>query len=239
MLSLTNVTKKFGDKIAVKDVSFTVNAGIIYSLIGPNGSGKTTIVKMIVGLMRPTNGSITIDGIDITKEPEKAKALIGYMPDEPMVWEKITGEEFLHLTGSFFGMSEKDRTARIQELLPIFSLQGMEKEYFGSYSRGSRQKFSIMAALLHKPKLLLIDEPMVGLDPTSADIAQNLFTSFANEGGAVLLVTHSLPVAQKLAHKIGILEKSVMVAEDTFSNLQTSAGLSATSTLEQVYQALT
>jgi ABC-2 type transport system ATP-binding protein len=155
------------------------------------------------------------------------------------VWEKITGEEFLHLTGSFFGMSESDRMARIKELLPIFSLEGMEKEYFGSYSRGSRQKFSILAGLMHKPKLLLIDEPMVGLDPKSAEIAKGLFSSFAKDGGAVLLVTHSLPVAQELSDTIGILEKSKMIAEDTFANLIVKASLPSDATLEDVYEKLT
>jgi ABC-2 type transport system ATP-binding protein len=238
MLQLSNISKEFGAKKAVQNVSFTAKSGEIYSLIGPNGSGKTTIVKMIAGLMRPTHGSITIDGIDIVKDPVKGKALIGYMPDEPQVWEKITGEEFLHLTGSLFGMSEKERTTQIQELLPVFHLEGMEKDYFGSYSRGSRQKFSILAGLLHNPKLLLIDEPMVGLDPTSTETAKKLFRNFAEKGGTVLLVTHALPVAEELSNTIGVLEQSTLIVGGTFAELQSKASLPASASLEEVYEKL-
>ena len=235
MLAVSHVHKKFGSKVALNGVSFTVEPGEVYALIGPNGSGKTTLIKLIVGLMHPNKGTVTVNGFDVSKNPEKTKAAIGYMPDEPQVWDKITGEEFLHLTGTFFGMTTKNRTKRIKQLLPLFKLQGTEKEYFGSYSRGSRQKFSILAALMHKPKLLLIDEPMVGLDPTSAEIAKQLFKEHAEAGGSVLLVTHTLSVAEAIADKVGILEQGELKKEGTVDELRRVAKVSSEASLEEVF----
>ncbi len=239
MLTVENFTKKFENKVAVDDVSFHINPGEIFSLIGPNSSGKTTIVKSIVGLLFPDQGSILVGGDDVVLSPIKTKGVIGYIPDEPTVWSGMTGEEFLHFVGALYEVEPEKRKTKINELLSLFSLQGIEKDYFENYSRGNKQKFSILAALLHEPKLLLIDEPIVGLDPESATIAKSAFVQFAKEGGAILLVTHTLSVAEEISTRIGLLQAGKLVATGTMSELRKESDLGAKAKLEEVYAALT
>lgn len=239
MLMVTNLVKKFDDVAAVNDVSFSIAPGEIFSLIGPNSSGKTTIVKSIAGLLRIDRGTITVGGHDVSKEPVESKSMIGYIPDEPSVWGSMTGEEFLHFVGALYGMSPADRIMKIKELLPLFNMSGTEKEEFQNYSRGNKQKFSILTALLHSPKLLLVDEPIVGLDPESSVVAKKLFHDFASAGGSVLLVTHTLPVAQEISARIGVLKGGTLLAVGTFDELRQLAGQDRGVTLEQVYVALT
>ncbi len=238
MLKIKNVYKKFNDKMAVKDISFSIKSGEILSLIGPNGSGKTTIIKMIAGLLQPTSGSLLVDGFNVVDEPEKAKMQIGYIPDEPSIWPFMTGEEFIYFTGALYNVPMEERQRYLPELLDKFKLSGIENEYFEDYSRGNKQKFSILSALAHRPKLLLIDEPIVGLDPLSAIKAKNEFIDFAKNGGSVLLVTHTLSVAQEISDRIGVLDKGVLVALDTFFGLCKLAGLAESSSLDDVYQKL-
>ncbi len=238
MLKVHNITKHFDTKIAVDGVSFEINSGEIFSLIGPNSSGKTTIVKSILGLLKPTSGTIEIDGHNIVKSPEQAKALTGYIPDEPTIYPYMTGEEFLYFTQALYNIPEKTRTKNLPNLLKTFNLGGVEKQYFEEYSRGNKQKFSITAAMSHNPKLLLIDEPIVGLDPTGAEIAKNLFVEYAKNGGAVLLVTHTLPVAEEISQRIGFLKNGKLVAVGTLAELKKQADLPKTATLEDVYKKL-
>jgi ABC-2 type transport system ATP-binding protein len=235
MLTIQNLTKYFGDTKAVDNVTFTINEGEIFSLIGPNSSGKTTLVKSIIGLLQPTSGSITVNGIDVTKEPEKTKSLVGYIPDEPSIWPYMTGEEFLRFTRALFGQKSD---GPLGELLDTFALRGLEGKYFEEYSRGNKQKFSILAATSHLPKLLLIDEPIVGLDPSGAEIAKKLFVDYAKAGGSILLVTHTLPVAEEISHRIGLLKNGTLVAVGTMSELRAKAELSQDATLEDVYKKL-
>jgi ABC-2 type transport system ATP-binding protein len=238
MLSISHLSKKFDTKIAVDDISLSIEDGKILSLIGPNGSGKTTIVKIIAGLLHPTSGTVSVDGHDVVTDPVGAKSLIGYMPDEPTVWGTMTGEEFLHFTGALFGVPYPARKARIAELLALLHLVGIEKEFFAQYSRGSRQKFSIMAALVHEPKLLLIDEPIVGLDPGSATIAKHAFKEFAVKGGSVLLVTHTLSAAEELSDTVGFLKDSRMIAFGTPAEMRSQANLPPQASLDDVYEKL-
>jgi len=238
MLHLDSLTKKFGDTIAVDGVSFDVKPGEIFSLIGPNGSGKTTIIKMITGLLRPTDGFVLVGGHNVADEPIETKKAIGYIPDEPSVWSSMTGEEFLHLSGAFFDIPEKEREKNIETLLSLFRLEDIRNSIFEDYSRGNKQKFTILAALLHKPKVLLVDEPIVGLDPTSAEIAKNIFSSFAKKGGSVLLATHTLSVAQEISHRVGVLKKGILVASGTLDELRARAGLPNTASLGDIYKAL-
>lgn len=238
MLKVNNLTKLFGKNRAVNDVSFTIEKGEVFSLIGPNSAGKSTLVKSIVGLLQPTSGTITVNDHNIVKNSEKAKADIGYIPDEPSIWSHMTGEEFLNFTQALYGVDEKTRTRAIPELLDIFNLRGVEKNYFEDFSRGNKQKFSILAAMSHSPKLLLIDEPIVGLDPTGAEIAKKMFVDYAKSGGAVLLVTHTLPVAEEISHRIGFLKNGSLVASGTLAELREKAGLPQDSTLEEVYKKL-
>ncbi|MDO8520523.1 MAG: ABC transporter ATP-binding protein [bacterium] len=239
MLHISNLMKKFGNKVAVDGVSFAIKPKEIFALIGPNSSGKTTIVKTIAGLLRSNEGAVLVGGNDVLMKPVETKSIIGYIPDEPTVWSGMTGEEFLHFSGALYGLPPHVRAKKIAELLPIFMLEGIEKEYFESYSRGNKQKFSILAALLHEPKLLLIDEPIVGLDPESAAVARAQFVLFAQKGGAVLLVTHTLSVAQEIATSIGVLRNGKLLSTGTLSELRTKAKLGQDATLDEVYTALT
>ncbi|HTY39967.1 MAG TPA: ABC transporter ATP-binding protein [Candidatus Paceibacterota bacterium] len=239
MLNVSKISKSFGEKAAVTNVSFAVEPGQIFALIGPNGAGKTTIVKLIAGLLHPTSGSVDIEGQDVVKAPLAAKSLIGYIPDEPVVWSGMTGEEFLHFVGALYGVPPAERAARIAELLRFFDLSGLEKDFFEDYSRGNKQKFVILSALLHRPKLLLVDEPIVGLDPTSADIAKNIFAEFANHGNMVVLVTHTLTVAEAIATHIGVLAGGLLKAAGTLDELRTRTKTGPTGSLEAIYHALT
>ena len=238
MLNVKKLTKIFGNKTALSEATLAVLPGEIYCLIGPNGSGKTTFIKIIAGLLQPTAGTVEIGGIDSTRDPKHAKSLIGYIPDEPAAWSSITGEEFLHIVGALYNVSEADRLSRIPQLLKIFNLEFIQQDFFEDYSRGNKQKFSILAALLHEPKLLLIDEPIVGLDPISAETAIREFQTFAKQGGSVIMVTHTLAVAERIATRIGFIEQSVLKASGTMSELRNKAGVSDNANLEEIYKAL-
>lgn len=240
MLRVNNLTKHFGSNKAVNEVSFEINKGEIFSLIGPNSSGKTTIVKTILGLLQPTKGTVAIDSHDVVKNPEKTKSVTGYIPDEPSIWPYMTGEEFLYFTQALF-RSEQDSNktpTSLSPLLSTFNLEGLEKRYFEEYSRGNKQKFSILAAMSHEPKLLLIDEPIVGLDPTGAEIAKKMFVEYAKKGGSVLLVTHTLAVAEEISDRIGFLKNGSLVASGTLQELRDKAGLPGSASLDDVYKKL-
>lgn len=239
MLKVKDLVKYFDDLAAVDAVSFEVKAGEIFSIIGPNGSGKTTIIKIIAGLIKPTEGTVEIDGYSIIENPVAAKSRIGYIPDDPIIWPGMTGEEFLHFTGALFGMKSALRQKEISELLKIFNLKGIEKKNFSDYSRGNKQKFAILAALLHQPKLLLIDEPIVGLDPLSAKIAQEQIKAQAEKGSAVLMATHTLNVAQKISSRIGVLNKGRLTNIGSMDELRKKAGLPESASLSDIYYSLT
>ena len=239
MLKVKNLTKKFGGLIAVDNLSLEIGAGEILACIGPNGSGKTTTVKMLTGLYLPTSGEIEIGGISLAENPEKAKAMIGYIPDEPFIYEKMSGREFLGFVGALYGMTREDSTTQAKKYLPLFpGLEEVIDGFVENYSRGNKQKLTIVAALIHRPALLLIDEPMVGLDPQSALAVKKLLKDFSHNGGAVFLCTHMLSVAEELAGRIGVLEKGKLIALGTLQELRAKAS-KPQGTLEEVYLALT
>lgn len=239
MLTISQLSKNFHGVVAVDGVSFEIQSGEIFSLIGPNSSGKTTIVKTITGLLAADGGSITVDGKDVAKDPKATKAVVGYVPDEPAVWSTMTGGEFLHFVGALYGILPDARAKKIAELLPVFSLNEVANERFEDYSRGNKQKFSLLAALLHSPKLLVIDEPIVGLDPESATIAKELMLDFAKQGGAVLLVTHTLSVAEEISTRIGVLKKGKLLHVGTLDELRAKANKHGDADLAELYAALT
>lgn len=236
MIDIKGVSKKFKEKTVVHTLDLSIKQGEFYALIGPNGAGKSTLIKLLAGLLQPTKGEILLDGINVVEEPKEAKALIGYIPDEPTVWDGMTGLEFMNFVGSLYGMSASEREKDIKKLLKIYNLAGTENQLYQDYSRGVRQKYSILAALLHNPKILLIDEPIVGLDPISIDITNNILDVFVKEGGTVLMVTHTLFVAQELATRIGIFEKGKLKIEGTYKELVDKAKLPAKTSLDDVYK---
>ena len=233
-IALERLTKRFGPLTAVQDLSIEVAPGQIYGLIGPNGSGKTTTVKMLAGLYRPTAGRIVIAGIDLAVSPECAKRRMGYVPDEPFLYDRLSGREFLHLFGELYGVPRVTRLARIERLLTVFPLAAVIDTQIGNYSRGNKQKLTIVAALLHEPRVLVIDEPIVGLDPESALTARELLRNFAADGGAVLVCTHTLAFAEAVCHRVGLLRAGVLVQEGDLETLRRRAGLPEVS-LEALY----
>jgi ABC-2 type transport system ATP-binding protein len=240
MLFIKDLSKQFGALKAVDDISLEVKDGEIFCIIGPNGAGKTTIIKTTVGLLAPDKGTITVDGKDVVLFPQATKSIIGYIPDDPSVWPGMTGEEFLHFVGTLFGVPEQERMDRVKKLLSIFELEGIEKNYFETYSRGNKQKFSILAALLHKPKLLLVDEPIVGLDPLSVRRVKDIFARLAKEEGvSIFIATHTLSFAQEIADQVGVMDHGRMIARGTVDELRAKAKLHNEATLEDIYLALT
>lgn len=239
MLEINDLTKKFTQNVALKDITININKGEIYSLIGPNGSGKTTLIKIVAGLLRSTAGTVQIDGHDIQSDPEYTKKVTGYIPDEPTIWPKMTGEEFLDLTGALYDIPPSVRKKRKAKLLKHYELPGIEKMYFEQYSRGNRQKFSILAALLVEPKLLLIDEPIVGLDPQSVRTTAEILKDFTGRGGSVLIATHTLPFVEEISDRIGLLAHGELVSEGSFEELRGRCGCSSACSLEAIYNKLT
>lgn len=238
MLNIDTLSKQFGCETVLTDINFEVTKGIIHALIGPNGSGKTTLTKIVAGLLAPTSGTVTVNGQDIAQKPEETKQVIGYIPDNPEAWGKMTGREFLHFVGALYGMTPAIRSKRIAELLPLFQLESIADRYFEHYSRGNRQKFAIIAAWLHKPELLLIDEPIVGLDPESVTTFEHILQDFAQAGGAVLITTHTLLVAEHIADTVGLLAHGKLVANNSLSQLRSEAGEAEDASLAKVYHAL-
>lgn len=236
MIEIKGVSKKFQDKTVIHNLDLDIKDGEFYALIGPNGAGKSTLIKLLAGLLQPTQGEIILDGVNMVEEPKEAKSLIGYIPDEPTIWDGMTGFEFLNFVGSLYNIPAQERKKDIQKLLKIYNLAGTEHQLYQDYSRGFRQKYSILAALLHSPKILLIDEPIVGLDPISIDITKNILDIFVKDGGTVLMVTHTLFVAQELATRIGIFEKGKLKIEGTYKELVDKAHLPAKTSLDDIYK---
>ena len=224
MIELVGLNKKFGNFHAVRDVTLQVLPGEVFGFLGPNGAGKTTTIRMMAGLMKPTSGRILLCGKDVTREPEEAKSLLGFIPDRPYLYEKLTGQEFLEFIADLHGVDSGDhRGKRIAELLELFDLQGWSHELVEGYSHGMRQRLTIAAALIHRPKVLIVDEPMVGLDPKGARLVKSLFFELAKAGVSVFMSTHILEVAEEMCHRIGIINEGRAVALGTIQEIREKA----------------
>jgi ABC-2 type transport system ATP-binding protein len=220
MIQLINVKKKFGSFTAVDNLSIEVKSGELYGFLGPNGAGKTTTIKMITGLFTPTSGTITINGFDIQKEPLKAKRQIGYIPDQPFLYEKLTGKEFLQFTAGLHKMEYASISSRIKDIVDLLEMSSWMERRIEDYSQGMRQRCVIAAALLHFPKVLIVDEPMVGLDPRSAHVVKQIFREEVKKGTAIFMSTHSLNVAEELCDRIGIIKDGSLIFENTSTEFQ-------------------
>ncbi len=213
MLQLKNLTKKFGSFVAVSNLSLEIKSGEFFGFLGPNGAGKTTTIKMIAGLIQPTSGEIFICGIDALKEPEKAKSYLAYVPDQPYIYEKLTGREFLYFIGGLFKMKKKDIKEKVDFLVEHFEIGRWIDRRVEEYSQGMKQRVIIASAFLHDPKVIVIDEPMVGLDPRSARIVKDTLKQKSKKGITIFMSTHSLEVAEELCDTIGIIKDGGLIAK--------------------------
>jgi len=237
MLLINGLSKKFEDFEAVHDLNLQVPEGELFCFLGPNGAGKTTTIKIVTGLLRATTGTVTINGMDNQKNPIEAKRNIGYIPDTPYLYEKLSGREFLHFIGDLYGVSRARQNAALEEYFEIFGLTASADKLIENYSHGMRQKLCFSVAFMHQPRLLVVDEPMVGLDPRSMRILKNLLRTYCNEGGTVFLSTHLLPIAEEMADRIGIITHSKMRFLGTTAELRSQ--LAREGTLEDLFLHLT
>ena len=237
LIETSSLIKRYGDKLAVDNVSFQVQAGEIFGFLGPNGAGKTTTIKMIVGLLQPTSGRVTVNGFDVQAQPLQAKATNGYVPDEPNLYPKLTGRELLRFVGDLYGIPRKQVERRTEELLRLFDLTQAGDDTIDSYSHGMRQKTALAAALVHDPRVLVLDEPTVGLDPKSARLIKDILRQMAGRGAAIFLSTHILEIAERMCDRIGIINKGQLIAVGTMEELR--AMVTGETSLEDIFLGLT
>ncbi len=236
MLELIALTKRYDIKSvpAVLDLNLKVAAGEIFGFIGPNGAGKTTTIKMITGILEPTEGRILVDGTDLKKDPVKCKSMFGYVPDNPDVYERLTGMEYLNFMADVYQVPLPARKARISKYIELFGIGGAIQNPIKSFSHGMRQKLVITGALVHAPKLWILDEPMVGLDPMSAHILKEEMRAHCKNGNTVFFSTHVLEVAEKLCHRVGIIKGGELAAVGTIEELRGKAA-KGDSSLEDIF----
>lgn len=225
MIILDKVSKSFNGKWAVKRLDLRVNKGEVFGLLGPNAAGKTTTIKMMTGLLRPTEGKILINGYDIVKEPIKAKSIFGYVPDKAFLYEKLKGREFLKFVASIHGIEKSTAIKRIDELLELFGIKEIEEELIESYSQGMRQRLLFLSALIHNPQVLLIDEPFVGLDPFGVMMIKDMIRRLRLEGVTIFLATHSLHIAEELCERVGLISKGSLISIKNKEEITTEGGL--------------
>jgi ABC-2 type transport system ATP-binding protein len=238
MIEITNLTKRFGDIVAVHRLNLSVPEGEIFGFIGPNGAGKTTTLRIMGGVIAPTEGSVMIDGINMADDPERAKKRIGFIPDRPFLYEKLTGVEFLRFTADLYGVEEGLFCERSEKILRQFSLYHWADELIESYSHGMKQRLVISSAILHDPKVIIVDEPMVGLDPAGIRMVKDLFRSLAKRGTTIFMSTHTLTVAEDVCDRIGIIHKGSLIATGTNEELRQRAQVQE-GDLEEVFLILT
>jgi len=212
MIEIENLTKTYGDKTAVSDLSLRVAPGECFAFLGPNGAGKTTTIKTIAGLLRPTRGVVRVCGADTLLQPLQAKARLAYVPDEPYLYEKLSGREFLLFTADMYGLDRPEAHRRIAEMVDTFGLDGYVDDLCEGYSHGMKQRVVLSAALLRDPAALVVDEPMVGLDPRGARLVKDILRRRADAGVCVFLSTHTLSVAEEVATRIGIIHQGRLIA---------------------------
>jgi ABC-2 type transport system ATP-binding protein len=240
VLVIEGVSKKYrgAETFAVDDLTLRVRPGEIFGFLGPNGAGKTTTIKMIVGLLKLGSGRITVNGFDVTREPVLAKSQIGFVPDNPDLYDKLTGLEYLNLLADVYSVSQPDRKRRIEDCLQMFELREAVGDIIGTYSHGMKQKLALTGALLHEPPLFILDEPMVGLDPKSAHLFKDLMRKHCDRGHTVFFSTHVLEVAERICDRVGIIHKGRLISCGTVEDLRARRE-QADETLEDIFLSLT
>jgi len=238
VIRLQSVTKRYGKFQAVRSLDLEIPAGELFGFLGPNGAGKTTTLRMIAGILAPTSGTIEIGGIDLGRRPLEAKAKLGYIPDRPFVYDKLTGAEFLRFTAALYGQGGPEVERRMDELLDLFELAPWKDELTESYSHGMRQKLIISSAFVHRPEVIVVDEPMIGLDPKSARLLRTLFRAFVAKGGTILMSTHTLEIIEGFCDRIGIIRQGELAACGTLAELRAEAASDGAG-LEELFLRLT
>lgn len=236
MIRIRGLVKQYVNVTAVRGIDLDVAEGEIFGFLGSNGAGKTTTIKMMVGLLQPTAGEITINGIDALAQPELAKQITGFIPDRPFLYNKLTGGEFLQFIAGLYNI-DGDWPHRRDELLGLFGLSDWANELIDGYSHGMRQRLTFCAALLHRPKVIIVDEPMVGLDPRGARLLKKVFRNFATQGNTIFMSTHTMEVAQEVCDRIAIIDNGKIIAQGTMDQLREQA--SGQENLEAIFLALT
>jgi ABC-2 type transport system ATP-binding protein len=236
MIRLHSLTKRYGDFTAVDSLSLHVPRGELFGFLGPNGAGKTTTLRMIAGILRPTSGRIEIGGIDLLASPVEAKGKLGFIPDRPFIYEKLTGIEFLRFVAGLYGQEGDKVEHRARELLALFDLEQWRDELVESYSHGMRQKLIISSAFVHRPEVIVVDEPMVGLDPKAARILKDLFREYTRRGHTIIFSTHTLEVAESLCDRLAIIQGGRVRAAGTMAELRVEQGGRG---LEEIFLRLT
>jgi len=238
MIKLIDLTKVYKGLRAVDNINLKVREGVVFGFLGPNGAGKTTTIKMMAGVLAPTEGQIVINGMDLAREPSEVKQCVGFIPDRPFIYEKLSGLEFLHFIAGLYSLNNSPSLRRrISELLELFELSHWQEELVGSYSHGMKQRLVMCAALLHRPRVLIVDEPMVGLDPKGARLVKDIFRDQARTGTTIFMSTHSLQVAEELCEEIAIIQEGKIIAVGTGDGLKRQAGVDGN--LENIFLKLT
>jgi ABC-2 type transport system ATP-binding protein len=224
MISVNNLVKRYGQFTAVDGISLDVEPGEIHGFLGPNGAGKTTTLRMIAGLLKPTSGHVAVNGHDVDRDPERAKASLGFIPDRPFIYEKLTANEFLRFHAGLYGLDGSGVRDRVGEMLDLFELRRWENELVESFSHGMKQRLVMCAAFLHRPRAVAVDEPMVGLDPRGARLIKDVFRRMSERGVAILMSTHTLEVAQEMCQRLSIILKGKIIAQGTVDDVRKLAG---------------
>ena len=237
MIEIKNLTKRFGRTCAVNDLSLHIPRGEFFTFLGPNGAGKTTTLKIVAGLLKPTRGVVTVGGHDMAREHIEAKRLMSFVPDVPYVYEKLTGREFMYFIGELYGFDRVSYRRRTEELLALFRMEEYGNQLMESYSHGMKQKIVICSALLPDPQLIIIDEPMVGLDPKSIRLVKDTLRMRADGGTTVLMSTHTLTLAEEVSDRIGIIHRGTLIREGSLDDIK-DASLETTN-LEDIFLKMT
>ncbi len=239
MIQTSNLTRKFGDLFAVNELNLEVKAGELFGFLGPNGAGKTTTIRLLIGLLQPTAGTAVVAGNDVQREPLAVKQAVGYLAEVPYLYGKLTGREFLRFVGGLYGLTDEESDARAERLLALFELVEKGDQLIESYSHGMRQKIALSGALLHEPRVLLLDEPLSGLDPYSARRTKEVLRELCRRGVTVFLSTHILEIAERMCDRVGILDRGHLIAVGTMDELRVQARSSDSATLEDLFLRLT
>jgi len=238
MIEIQNVTKRYGAFCAVSDLTLKVNDGEIFGFLGVNGAGKTTTLRMLAGILKPTSGTLKICGYDIERQAREAKSITGFIPDRPYLYSKLTGREFLYFVSDLYSVPPKEAEDRIDQLLSEYRLLDWQDELVESYSHGMKQRLATCAALVHRPKVLIVDEPMVGLDPHGAKLLKESLRTYANQGMSILLSTHSLNVAEEVSDRLAIIHRGKLIALGSLKEIRERSG-NHKEDLEQIFLELT